>query len=290
MLLAINQLTPADSARLVLDTLHSYWPGCHFTTSFSDDALILRWMDGPIVSDVMAVADRFTPDPAASDWENSVIIAHPDGNLEAVLPTFPHLDFQRDFSAKTVLHIANDLRMRGIMPDVGGNGVRLILQAQATHHPAALAIHTQLAELSEPLPADNWQREADIYEPMLEDLAVTKLCAALREWDTNPEGFAEWDTVYDAFSDAELQAVLVSALADNKPSPGSVEALLDAVISDCLENGDVETVAGADFVRDLMVLDSDPEQEELFARPESAEASVLITMGRFLREVTGADL
>lgn len=286
----INQLTPADSARLVLDTLHSYWPSCHFTISFSDDTLTLHWVDGPIVSDVMAVANRFTPDPEASDWGNSVIIAHPDGNLEAVLPTFPPLEFQREYSTKTVLNIANDLRTRGMMPDGGGNGVRLLLQMQATHHPAALAIHSRLAALSEPLPADNWQRESLVHDPMPEDLAVTELCAALRDWDTNPAEFTEWDTIYNAFSDAELQAVMASALADNQPSPGSMESLLDTVISDCLEYGDVETVAGADFLRDLMVPESAHGQESLFPRPESEEATVLVTMGRFLREITGAAL
>ncbi len=290
MPLVINQLTHADSARLVLDTLHSYWPASRFTISFSDGSLTIKWVDGPLTSDVMAVADRFTPDPDASDWGNSVVIAHPDGSLEAVLPSFPPLEFQREFSPKTVLHIANDLRMRGMMPDGGGNGVRHILQTQATHHPAALAIHTQLAELSEPLPADTWLRESQPYEPMPEDLAVSKLCAALRAWETNPGEFTAWDTIYDAFGDAELQAVMVSTLADNKPSPGSMESLLDTVISDCLERGDVETVAGADFIRDLMIPEGTHPQEGLFARPESDEATVLITMGRFLRQTTGADL
>lgn len=289
MPLVINQLTPADSARLVLDTLRSYWPSCHFRVSFSDDALTLHWMDGPKVGDVLAIADRFTPDGSASDWENSVILAHPDHNLEAVLPSFPEIKCRREVSAKTIMQIAQKLQNVGAVPSSKANEVRVLLQEADSEHPDARPAHSHLAALSDPLPVDTWQRESGIFDPLPEDLAIIALCDALRAWSKAPENFTQWETIHAAFGDAELQAVLVSALTDNRPAPGDMETLLDAVIADGLEAGDVETVAGADYIRDLLVPD-DPHQGGLFGQPESGEATVLITMGRFLREVTGARL
>lgn len=287
MPLSISSLSAVESVNLALDALTSYWPSTYFRAEVSDSAVTFHWQDGPHPTSVRRVVTRYQHDPELSDWRNAVILGHPEGGTEVVVPTLPVPVLNRVPSAKTVMTVTSTLREEGM--DVDGTLVAHLLRDHRAGHPAARAAREIMRELSLPLPPTG--ASGDMLSQDDDDLIVWELCDAVANWDADPARFGQWEVIFDALVDPELRAVLVSLMVEQKPQPGTVGVLLGAVSIQAGHRGRVDSARQAERLLSLFSGGNGQwQQQQLFPVPASPELAAENEIGVLLRDMAGAPM
>lgn len=280
MTIAITQLSHSESVHLLIEALNSYWPDTHFTITNHDDFLALSWTDGPTQESVNVIAGFYQPDFALPDWDNTLVIAHPEGGCEVVLPTLGDLRLERRFSARTIARVAIDLQREGVT--VSPNEVAAVLEGRDPSHQAYNAIFALSQQYTPPNWCPVW-----VYENSSIEDDVMELCDAISLWIHDPENFTQWEVIVRALHDWELSSVLAWALSVNEPYRRMVHALLSDVATRCLATDDLETAVAAEWlVEEVMPVDDGG----LFPKPVTKEISCLTEMGDLLCLFAGSDL